>query len=99
MSSLDKEVSIEGTRALLLVAKLLQNLSNGVEFDGSKEEYMTRMNDFITKNAENTAKFLDSLTVRHLLLFSSLPFHFTSGLRFVCLLLERRRHFPKDEKR
>eukprot|EP01102_Stenamoeba_stenopodia_P020515 TRINITY_DN8023_c0_g1_i3.p1 TRINITY_DN8023_c0_g1~~TRINITY_DN8023_c0_g1_i3.p1 ORF type:complete len:968 (+),score=239.81 TRINITY_DN8023_c0_g1_i3:2187-5090(+) len=59
----EKELAPEAIRALLLVAKLLQNLANNVEFDGSKEEYMTKMNDFITKNMDAVNKFFETLTV------------------------------------
>ena len=38
-------------RALTLVAKSLQQLSNGVDF-GKKEEFMIPMNGFITHNLE-----------------------------------------------
>lgn len=47
-------------RSLILVSKILQNLSNQVEF-GAKEEYMYIMNPFITGNMDAMAKFVDEL--------------------------------------
>jgi len=52
----------EARRGLILVSKLLQNLANGVEFDGSKEEYMKSMNHFVTSNLKNVTVFFDKLT-------------------------------------
>jgi len=49
-------------RTLVLISKLLQNLANGVEFDGTKEEYMKRMNRIITRNIDSVRKFLDHLS-------------------------------------
>lgn len=48
-------------RGLILLTKLLQNLVNGVEFDGSKERYMTTLNPFILQNKELIATFFDRL--------------------------------------
>jgi osmotically-inducible protein OsmY len=42
------DLSKEGRRVLTLIAKVLQNISNGVEF-GKKEEFMTVMNPFIVE--------------------------------------------------
>lgn len=54
--------SIDDTsrRALILISKILQTLSNGVMF-GVKEPYMTPMNTFITDNLENCHFILDKL--------------------------------------
>lgn len=54
--------SKEARRGLILVSKLLQNLANGVEFDGSKEEYMKSMNHFVTSNLKGLNIFFDKLT-------------------------------------
>jgi len=43
-------------RLLILITKVLQNLSNDVEF-GSKEPYMTKMNDFIITNRPKITEF------------------------------------------
>ena len=43
-------------RLLILITKVLQNLSNDVEF-GSKEPYMTKMNDFIIANRPKIGQF------------------------------------------
>jgi hypothetical protein len=50
-------------RVCVLITKLLQSVSNGIEFDGSKEEYMKRLNPFIKKNRLYVNVFFDSLTV------------------------------------
>eukprot|EP01114_Cavostelium_apophysatum_P003999 TRINITY_DN1412_c0_g2_i5.p1 TRINITY_DN1412_c0_g2~~TRINITY_DN1412_c0_g2_i5.p1 ORF type:complete len:1014 (-),score=174.59 TRINITY_DN1412_c0_g2_i5:78-3119(-) len=52
--------SASARRLLILITKVLQNLSNDVEF-GSKEPYMTKMNDFIQSNRVKLAQFFDKL--------------------------------------
>jgi len=52
--------SASSRRLLILITKVLQNLSNDVEF-GSKEPYMTKMNDFIQSNRGKLAAFYDKL--------------------------------------
>jgi len=47
-------------RLLILITKVLQNLSNDVEF-GSKEPYMVKMNDFIQSNRVKLAQFYEKL--------------------------------------
>lgn len=47
-------------RLLILITKVLQNLSNDVEF-GAKEPYMTKMNDFIQANRVKLRNFYDKL--------------------------------------
>jgi len=47
-------------RQLLLVTKVLQNLSNGVLF-GKKEEFMISVNPFIEQNQKSCNDFLDEL--------------------------------------
>lgn len=49
-----------GRRALILMSKIVQTLSNGVMF-GAKEAFMTPMNDFIKENLENVHFVLDKL--------------------------------------
>jgi len=49
-------------RRLTLVAKALQNLSNGVQF-GAKEAYLTAMNDFIEDYQEMLYEFFDEISV------------------------------------
>lgn len=51
----------EARRALTLVAKILQNLANGVEF-GGKEQFMVEFNPFVTNNAHRITEFLDRLS-------------------------------------
>jgi len=50
----------DSRRLLILITKVLQNLSNDVEF-GSKEPYMTKMNDFIQSNRPKLVVFYDTL--------------------------------------
>jgi len=52
--------SASARRLLILITKVLQNLSNDVEF-GSKEPYMTKMNDFIQSNRVKLGQFYDRL--------------------------------------
>jgi len=52
--------SAESRRLLILITKVLQNLANDVEF-GSKEPYMTKMNDFIHSNRQKLIQFYDKL--------------------------------------
>ena len=49
-------------RALILVSKILQNLSNGVEF-GKKEEYMSPFNEFIHNNLSQVSQLFDYYSV------------------------------------
>ena len=42
----------------------MQSVSNGIEFDGSKEDYMLRLNPFIKRNRLYVNVFFDNLTVR-----------------------------------
>lgn len=48
-------------RNLTLVTKLLQNLSNNVQF-GSKEQFMVPMNAFIDKNRDAMRRYLTELS-------------------------------------
>jgi len=52
--------SADSRRLLILITKVLQNLSNDVEF-GSKEPYMAKMNDFIHSNRLKLTAFYDKL--------------------------------------
>jgi len=52
--------SPDSRRLLILITKVLQNLSNDVEF-GSKEPYMTKMNDFIQSNRLKLVVFYEKL--------------------------------------
>jgi len=56
----DEQPSFESRRLLILMTKVLQNLSNNVEF-GSKEPYMTKMNDFIQSNRDKLNLFFNKL--------------------------------------
>jgi len=48
-------------RNLVLLAKVLQNLANNVEF-GAKEDHMVKLNDFLTENIENLHQFFDFIS-------------------------------------
>lgn len=56
----DEQPSADSRRLLILMTKVLQNLSNNVEF-GSKELYMTKMNDFIQSNRDKLNNFFAKL--------------------------------------
>eukprot|EP00004_Rigifila_ramosa_P018646 TRINITY_DN4663_c0_g2_i2.p1 TRINITY_DN4663_c0_g2~~TRINITY_DN4663_c0_g2_i2.p1 ORF type:complete len:264 (-),score=53.34 TRINITY_DN4663_c0_g2_i2:162-953(-) len=64
----ERNAVIEGTptpevrRALILLTKLIQNVAAGVEFDGSKEDFMTITNFYIRKNAPVVRAFLAALS-------------------------------------
>jgi hypothetical protein len=47
-------------RTLTMVAKVLQNLANIVDF-GQKEPYLIDLNPFITENKERMKSFIDAL--------------------------------------
>jgi hypothetical protein len=49
-------------RALTLISKVMQNLSNGVQF-GKKEPFMEPMNAFVTKNLPVMTKLLSDIAV------------------------------------
>jgi len=57
---LEIEENTVAQRSLILVSKLIINLVNGIEFDGSKEEYMVGLNCFIQKNSSNLQRFFDN---------------------------------------
>eukprot|EP00698_Gefionella_okellyi_P020404 TRINITY_DN6396_c0_g1_i1.p1 TRINITY_DN6396_c0_g1~~TRINITY_DN6396_c0_g1_i1.p1 ORF type:complete len:716 (+),score=137.38 TRINITY_DN6396_c0_g1_i1:51-2198(+) len=48
-------------RNMVLVTKLLQNLANGVQFDGYKERFMMAMNKFLLANSERMNAYLTRL--------------------------------------
>ena len=54
-------------RRLTLLAKVLQNLANEVQF--TKEPHMASLNDFIVENLDNLHDFYDKLMVSILNLF------------------------------
>jgi len=56
----DEPPSASSRRLLILITKVMQNLSNDVEF-GSKEPYMTKMNDFIQSNRAKLDGFYEKL--------------------------------------
>lgn len=51
----------DASRPLVLIGKLIQNVSNGVEF-GAKESFMIGANPFITNNLDRVRNFFDTLT-------------------------------------
>jgi hypothetical protein len=57
--STKKNISRETRRALTLVAKVLQQLANGVEF-GKKEEFMAPFNDFVMSELSTVRLYLES---------------------------------------
>lgn len=52
----------EMRRGLLLIAKVIQNLANNVLF-GSKEQYMSPLNDFLAQNISQVTAFLRNISV------------------------------------
>jgi len=60
MGLVDSDPLPEAQRGLILVAKLLQNLSLNIRF-GDKESFMFDMDDFIESNYPAMDKFLNSM--------------------------------------
>jgi len=58
---IEGEVDANSRRALTLISKSLQNLSNGIEF-GKKEAYMEEMNTFIRQNLPVVHDFFDKVS-------------------------------------
>lgn len=61
-NSLLGELTPNQSRTLLLVAKVLQNMANGIPF-GGKEQYMMPLNEFLTANTPLVRDFLTELSV------------------------------------
>eukprot|EP01111_Echinosteliopsis_oligospora_P009243 TRINITY_DN2676_c0_g2_i2.p1 TRINITY_DN2676_c0_g2~~TRINITY_DN2676_c0_g2_i2.p1 ORF type:complete len:550 (-),score=144.15 TRINITY_DN2676_c0_g2_i2:134-1783(-) len=51
----------DGRRLLVLIGKVLQNLSNNKEF-GGKEAYMTKLNEFIHTNSDDVQELFDGVS-------------------------------------
>jgi len=47
-------------RTLILISKVLQNLSNDIQF-GDKEQYMVFLNRYITDNQKRMSRFITEL--------------------------------------
>jgi hypothetical protein len=65
---LETQTSPSLMRGLILVSKLLQNLVNQVEFDGTKEQYMISLNVFITRNNQKIKKYFEDIVDEDLLM-------------------------------
>jgi len=55
------EISADAQRHLILIAKMVQNIANGLLF-GQKEPYMLPLNDFVESNIERVKIFLHELS-------------------------------------
>lgn len=53
--------SREARRSLILVSKVLTNISTGIEFDGSKESFMLPFNDLIVSHRNQMNYFYNQL--------------------------------------
>jgi Ras GTPase-activating protein 1 len=51
------------TRRFILIAKVIQNLANGIEF-GGKEEYMGPLGVLLAPYASKMSNFIDAFVVR-----------------------------------
>lgn len=60
---IDEPPSSGSRRLLILITKSLQNLANDVEF-GSKEPYMSNMNDFINENRGRLHEFYETVVLK-----------------------------------
>eukprot|EP00027_Filamoeba_sp_ATCC50430_P016398 CAMPEP_0168572464 /NCGR_PEP_ID=MMETSP0413-20121227/17953_1 /TAXON_ID=136452 /ORGANISM="Filamoeba nolandi, Strain NC-AS-23-1" /LENGTH=681 /DNA_ID=CAMNT_0008605525 /DNA_START=1 /DNA_END=2043 /DNA_ORIENTATION=- len=81
MLGFKQTLSSEGQRGLILVAKVLQNLSNNIQF-GEKESFMVEQNEIITHYRELVSSFLSQLPLgtEHMNGYSS-PITITNGQR------------------
>lgn len=59
----DSSVSKKAQRGLILVSKIIQQLSNAQNFGGGKEEHMVSFNNYITENIPIVQTYLTKLTV------------------------------------
>lgn len=59
-----KQVTPVSRRNLILLTKVLQNLSNGVEFQGNKEPFMMVVNDYIRGNMWKMEKYFQSIVAK-----------------------------------
>lgn len=57
----DEAPTPELQRSLVLLGKVLQNTACGVEFDGTKEEFMSCCNPFVKSNAATMVKLFNQL--------------------------------------
>jgi len=58
----ESKLSANTRRNLTLLAKVLQNLANNIQFGGVKEFYMSPLNPVLEKNRERINDFLENLT-------------------------------------
>ena len=73
LSTISDPPTSTAQRQYILVGKVLQNLSNNM-LPGAKEEYMSKLSEFITNNQDELQRFYDDLLVcLHLLLSSPYP--------------------------
>ncbi|MFN3270304.1 MAG: hypothetical protein ACK42G_06950 [Candidatus Kapaibacteriota bacterium] len=54
---------MEAQRGLILISKLLQNLSNGIEFDESQEKHLADFNKFLSEKMVTIQNFFNKLAV------------------------------------
>eukprot|EP01101_Sappina_pedata_P000648 TRINITY_DN10846_c0_g1_i1.p1 TRINITY_DN10846_c0_g1~~TRINITY_DN10846_c0_g1_i1.p1 ORF type:complete len:756 (+),score=287.52 TRINITY_DN10846_c0_g1_i1:30-2297(+) len=59
----DSKLSVNTRRNLTLLAKVLQNLANNVQFGGVKEFFMAPLNTVLDKNRARVNTFLDKMTL------------------------------------
>jgi Ras GTPase-activating-like protein IQGAP2/3 len=58
----DAKLSVNTRRNLTLLAKILQNLANNVQFGGVKEFFMEPLNPFLERSRDRLNDFLETLT-------------------------------------
>jgi len=66
------EISVDAQRHLILIAKIIQNIANGVLF-GQKEPFMLTFNNFVESNIEKVKIFLHELAQGTSLNSSEIP--------------------------
>ena len=58
-------------RTLILISKVVQNIANNVEFEGSKEPYMVIMNPIIIECQQSMCDFEDAIAVNILVILNN----------------------------
>lgn len=71
---IEEQLTPAARRNLILIAKMLQNLSNSVQFDGLKEQYMVPMNPFVTRHADEMMQYLHMVATDPLAIGDQTPF-------------------------
>lgn|SRR3990167_1826715 len=85
--------------SLVIVSKIFQNIVNGVPYDGSKEQYMTVMNDLISEFNPKIEQLLHSLLFTGTIPVKSdrhnYPAQLATSKAITCILQHGKNYFPE----